>query len=482
MSETAVAKENIPYNLSTSAKSEIKYKIQQHFREGAASPNHRTVSPYRQEMTSATSPARASPSNAGYARLPVQHQQTAHETEEDNQEEAENAEESSVYENGNVNEAAVQGMYASDGTEMTYARADNASNGNGYHDDDQELSPHEPDMTQTGAMSSEANMAAMTLTNEENLDPRLNGLPNEDAPSHIGVSRHTLVKAEENGDAMGYSTEGNVYTQLGGPAEAGRSDQLITIDSVYQQEHASHNEERGVSHSVLTAALRGGYTVHNMTYFTPTSQVTTAGTFDNAGHLLPQADVEAFFSDMEHGPMATSVTLSGMSFAGSGHYTTLTNSPGLALAHAYQATSEGGRLITLQPPSYSNAQGDYGLTPLYARQGVMPPSYLSNDGNSSSSPTPQGSSAWQVAHDSQYAVTASQQTLGSNKYVYSESGSASPHDLSLQDSQLSSPYAHNSSLASASSYTGYLNQDLSGGAGWYQNVTSPYSDVRPSGK
>ncbi|XP_052765242.1 uncharacterized protein LOC128206672 isoform X2 [Mya arenaria] len=467
MSEAAVVQsDNIPYNLSTSAKAELKYKIHQHFRDETASPHIRTASPYQQHVTS--SPARASPSSVAYSPHPGSQQ---HGNDSADMDSNSSNVEPNVYENGASGDHS-EGMYASDGTEVAYAREDNSA---AYQDEDHDISQSEQDMTNTGAMSSEANMAAMTLTHEENLDSRMNGLPNEEA---MGMNQHPVVKPDERGEVLNYSSDGNVYTQLGGSEHDGRSEQLITIDPGYQHEHTNHHNQRGTNHSVLSAALRSGYTVQNMTHLTPSSQMTTITNYDNTTHLLPQADVEAFFSDMER-PMATTVSLtSGMYATGNGQFTTLTNPPGLALAHAYHA-SEGGRLVTLQPPSYSDSHGDYGLTQLYpSRQGAVPSAYLSSDGNASSSPTPQANAAWGVSQDALYAASNPGQSMGNQKYAYSESGSASPQD---HESQLQSgAYGRSSGMVAPGSYTGYLTQDLNSAAGWYQNVSSPYSDVRPT--
>lgn len=324
---------------------------------------------------------------------------------------------------------------------------------------------------------SEGNIAAMALTNEDNLDPSVNELRSEMSPTHQQIN--ATKQEETNGEALNYSTDSNVYTQLGGPPADTHHQQLITIDPSYLTAPVSEHSDRGTSHSVLTAALRSGYTVQNYAHFTP-SQVTHAN-FDNAGHLLPQADVEAFFSDMER-PMATSVSMSGMYSTGSGQFTTLTNPPGLSLAQTYQTQNGSGRLITLQPPSYSDTQADYGLTQLYAsRQGAVPPQYLGADQGSSSSPTPQTNPSWGTSgHETLYATTASSHAIGNQGQKYSYlplTDSPVPRD----ESQISGQYSRTPGLAGASSYTGYLSQDLNS-AGWYQNVSSPYSDVRSSGK
>lgn len=387
-----------------------------------------------------------------------------------------------VYENGDGSHDVVDDVRPpGHNAAIDYSEVDNQA---AVNDEEGAMGMAEADMASQNGMS-EANMAAMTLTHQENLDPHMNGISGVESGNNIALQQG-IVKTEEIGEALNYSNEGTVYTELGGPTDSDRPHQLVTIDPRYLSpsvtEHASDKE---TGSSVLSAALRSGYTVQNMTHLTPTSHVTAIGGFDNAGHLLPPSDVEAFFSDMER-PMATSVSLSGMYTAGTGQFTTLTNPPGLSLAQTYQAGTESSRL-TLQPPSYSETHGDYGLTQLYSRSGAVPNQYLSNDGSSSSSPTPQANTSWGVTQDSMYvATTSGVQSLGNQglKYSYSTvNDNVASRDATLQDSQLNSQYSRTSGLLSASSYTTYLAQDLNqGSTGWYQNVSSPFSDVRPTGE
>lgn len=487
MSDTAVAQsDNVPYNLSASAKTELQYKIEQRYHEDAASP--RAVPQHVSSHVSSQSPARASPQSRGYTPSPNPHvyspatQQRGYSPHpgeassiKDEYSQGQSMPEHVVYENGE-DECSQEAAHVVEDTPLDYS---DPTNNDEIANEEDGMPMAESELANHNGMS-EANMAAMTLTHQENLDPHMNGISGS-ADGTIVLHQHGVVKAEDMNEVLNYSTEGNVYTQLGGPSETGRSQQLITIDPSYLSVPVSQSDDKETGSSVLSAALRSGYTVQNMTHLTPTSQVTTIGNFDNAGHLLPQADVEAFFSDMER-PMATSVTLAGMYTAGTGQFTTLTNPPGLALAQTYTPGTEGNRLITLQPPSYSDAHGDYGLQQLYSRQGAVSAQYLSNDGSSSSSPTPQANTSWGV--DAMYASTTSGQSLGNQglKYSYSTDSVAS-RDVTLQDSQLNSQYSRTSGLIGGNSYTTYLTQDVNqAGAGWYQAAHSPYSDVRPTGK
>ncbi|KAH3748656.1 uncharacterized protein LOC127847790 [Dreissena polymorpha] len=460
MSDTAVvSSDNIPYNLSASAKSELQYKIKQHFRDDGSSPLNRTASTHAQRITS--SPARASPRPHSYS--PRNRFQNA--TDSSDLSRSPPGNQTPGYDPGTSDEYSQQTAYANDGTEMTYSREENRA----ASQDEADIPTSEHDMTNSSNMS-EGNMAAMALAHEENRSSRMREMDEEGA---LNLQQQTMTKsADDNNEVINYSTEGSVYTQLGGPHDG--SQHLITIEPCYQHGGVIDTATREANHSVLTAALRSGYTVQNMTHLHQSNQVTAIPGFDSAGHLLPQADVEAFFSDMER-PMATSVSLAGMYSTGNGgQFTTLTNPPGLTLtSHSYQVTTEGGRLITLQPPSYTETNGNYGLTQLYSsRQGT---SYLGSDGNSNPSPSPQNNAAWGLVPETLYARTNAGQTIAAHdqKYAYSESGSASPSEHAIQDGQ----YSHSSGMVS-NSYSGYLSQDLN--AGWYQNVASPYSDVRPS--
>lgn len=95
--------------------------------------------------------------------------------------------------------------------------------------------------------------------------------------------------------------------------------------------------------------------------------------FDNATHLLPTEDVEAFFNHMDR-PMATSVNLSGAPYtSGNSHLTTLTNAhPSIAQTIYEGSLVDGqgsGNIVTMQPVSFTDSQtSNYlhsSLTPLY---------------------------------------------------------------------------------------------------------------------
>lgn len=494
--------ESLPYNLSTGGSSDLKYKLEQRFsvKEGRLSPYENQYSPHttiqqqqqQQQQSVSPGPPRISPRPRDIPEMSSAVKEENASTPEANQ-------------NGSISDDTNAESFQQDNLSAEYAEEGNRAamqlTENGLNDPnlappelsavnmvvttmsesritytEMQTSADNPDSNINPNSMSEANMAAMTISPEENINPHLNGLSTEDG---IPLQQQNIVKSEEiNGEALNYSTEGNVYTQLGGPPTEDRSQQLITIDPSYLSAPVSeHGDDRGTSHSVLSAALRSGYTVQNMTHLTSSSQVTSAS-FDNAGHLLPQADVEAFFSDMER-PMATSVSLAGMYTAGTGQFTTLTNPPGLALAPTYNPNSAGSRLITLQPPSYSDSQSDYGITQLYSpRQGAIPTQYLSADQGSNSSPTPQANTSWgSSGPETLYASSTSNHSIGNQgqKYSYATLGDTSP---SRDDAQ---QYSRTSALPGTSSYTGYLSQDMNSG-NWYQNVASPYSDVRPSGE
>lgn len=480
-----VSTENMSYNLSTVASSELKYKIEQRFKEEASLPYSRQFSPNQQQNQS-PGPPRISPKPQEYSEEPNEKQNSPGEVE---------------YEQRMQRQTESGIVFQTDGTIADYTEEGNRAAMKLTESEERENDMQPPELPVSGLinapgnensmayneiheatkvtsetaddhMDTEGNVAAMALTNEEKLDEHMNGKPSDEsiAYQHQSIAKHD----EMNGGSLNYSTEENVYTQLV-PPSGDRNQQLITIDSSYLNAHGPEHSEGGTSHSTLSAVLRSGYTVQNLTYLTP-SHVTHAP-IDNPGQLLPQADVEAFFSDMER-PMATSVSLSGMYSTGTGQFTTLTNPPGLTLAQTYQTQNGSGRLVSLQPPSYSDNQGEYGLTQLYSsRQGTIPPQYLGTDQGSSSSPTPQANAQWGTsAHDTLYATTSSSHTIGNQaqKYTYPQLNDS---PVGRDDSQISSQYSRG--LPVASSYTGYLSQDLNTG-GWYQSAPSPYSDVRPT--
>lgn len=485
--------ENMPYNLSTGGSSELKYKLDQRYgpKDGGCSPYGKQYSPVPTQNMS-PGPPRISPRPLEYTEMsPVADNQdrTYSRSSSEDEDEGDYQHDRSVSEYADEGNMAAMQLTANGMDEsnlppphLSISNMDRASmhapaTYNERHETGTGTSEMPESVMDTDGMS-EGNIAAMALTNEEHLDPRANGISSEVSPTQQQIDESK--QDETNGEALNYSSDGNVYTQLGGPPTDDRHQQLITIDPSYLNAPVSEHSDRGTSHSVLSAALRSGYTVQNYAHFTP-NQVTHAN-FDNAGHLLPQADVEAFFSDMER-PMATSVSMSGMYSTGTGHFTTLTNPPGLSLAQTYHAQTGNGRLIALQPPSYSDTQADYGLTQLYAsRQGAVPPQYLGTDQGSSSSPTPHANTSWATSgEETLYPATASSHAIGNQgqKYAYPPLSTDSP--VPRDESQIAGQYSRTSGLAGASSYSGYLSQDLNT-TGWYQNVSSPYSDVRPSGK
>ncbi|KAL4218563.1 Transcription factor GATA-6 [Mactra antiquata] len=480
--------ESIAYNLSTGGTSELKYKLEQRFgiNEDRSSTYEKQFSPqtsvpqqssHQQQQNSVSpGPPRISPRPQDLSTMSSPMKEENAMTPEAKQNGGGTGETST----NAFQDEKLTAEYADEGNRAAMQLAENGLN-------DSNLAPPElsavnmvvtesrviyTDMQASDSMS-EGNMAAMTISSEENLNQHMNGLSSEDG---MPLQQNVIKSEEISGEALNYSTEGNVYTQLGGPPTDDRHQQLITIDPSYLNATVTeHSEERGTSHSVLSAALRSGYTVQNLTQLTSSNQVTSAS-FDSAGHLLPQADVEAFFSDMER-PMATSVSLAGMYTSGTGQFTTLTNPPGLALAQTYSPNSGSNRLITLQPPSYSDAQSEYGINQLYSsRQGAIPVQYLNAEQGSSSSPTPQANTSWcSPGQEALYPTSTSGSAMVNQgqKYSYATLGDSSPPRDDAQQ------YSRTSGLSGSSTYSGYLSQDMTSG-NWYQNVASPYSEIRPS--
>ncbi|KAL3888495.1 hypothetical protein ACJMK2_000862 [Sinanodonta woodiana] len=227
--------------------------------------------------------------------------------------------------------------------------------------------------------------------------------------------------------------------------------------------------------------------------------------FEQASHLLPQEDVEAFFNNMER-PMATSVTLSGnyITQSGSSHLTTLTNSPLAGLSghlshsmyHSVPSPVSSG-LLTMQPPSYTDSHSSMylnpGMPPLYmssVRSSMSPGQYLnssSTGGGGNSSPPPVSSAGWNVNSDSLYTVGSSspQGTHGSQKFssYTTLNDSPTPQASGLSDSSLSGHYSRNPGLTLGTVYnTGYMSQDINSG-NWnlYNLGSSMANDVKPQG-
>ena len=316
---------------------------------------------------------------------------------------------------------------------------------------------------------SEGNMAALALTHQENLDSRVNGLSDEN-----GVSPDDIKSESEHEDSQAYSNEASVYTDISSQAN-NESASLTTL-----QPYAGQLVTGLSSNGPLS---RGGYTVQPLTQFQPGIQSTQQyNFFDNAGHLLPQEDVEDFFKNMER-PMATTVSLSGVypGTAENGHYTTLTNTPGLTLAQTYQPATESARLMTFQPPSYSETQNSYALTHLYgSRASAIQNQYLTDEEGTSSSPTPASNSGWGVSAESLYSnhgITS----LSAQKYGF-QGDSPNPRDSGLSNSPTHGQFSRVSGLTAGTNYSSYMAPDVNGASWMYQNMPSPYTDVKVTGK
>ncbi len=96
----------------------------------------------------------------------------------------------------------------------------------------------------------------------------------------------------------------------------------------------------------------------------------------------------------------------------------------------------------------------------------------------SSSPTPQSNATWGVSQESLYNSSSPNPV---QKYSYSTINDSSARDGGLTEAQLDSQYNRSAVQASGSPYPTYLQQDVNSST-WYQNVSSPYSDVRPTGE
>lgn len=333
---------------------------------------------------------------------------------------------------------------------------------NGYRSDYAVDKSSMLDMTQNDM--AEGNMAAMALTNEENLDPPVNGLPEENVVSPDDIKSEPL-----NDDSQSYSNERNVYTDIS-VQENNESASLATLTP-----YGGHLVTGLSSNGHLS---RSGYQVQQLTQFQPGIQSTQYNFFDNTGHLLPQEDVEDFFKNMDR-PMATTVSLSGIypSSGSNGQYTTLTNTPGLTLAQTYQPNTESSRLMTFQPPSYSESQNSYALTQLYgSRASAIQNQYLTGD-DGNSSPTPNSNSNWGISADSLYSPSAHGITLSAHKYYTSDN--PNPRESGISDSPLQGHYSRTSGLTAGTNYNSYMAPDVNS-ASWniYQNMPSPYSDVK----
>lgn len=315
---------------------------------------------------------------------------------------------------------------------------------------------------------SEGNMAAMALANQENLDTHVNGMSDEN-----GVSQDDIKSEPLNDDSQSYSNERSVYPDIS--AQANNESATLTTLTSYGGQLVTGLSSNG-------HLSRTGYQVHQVTQFQPGIQSTQYNFFDNTGHLLPQEDVEDFFKNMDR-PVATTVSLSGIypSSVENGQYTTLTNTPGLTLAQTYQPTTENARLMTLQPPTYSESQNSYALTQLYgARVSALQNQYLTDDEGTSSSPTPGSNTTWGLSADSLYSNHGI--TLSAQKYGY-QSESPNPRDSGLSNSPIQGQYSRPASgLTAGTNYTSYMAPDVNSATWMYQNMPSPYTDVKVTGK
>ena len=316
---------------------------------------------------------------------------------------------------------------------------------------------------------SEDNMAVLALTHQESLENHVNGLSGENGISPDDVKSESLHE-----DSQAYPTEATVYSDISSQAN-NESATLTTL-----QPYAGQLVTGLSSNGTLS---RGGYTVQPMTQFQTGIQSTQQyNFFDNAGHLLPQEDVEDFFKNMER-PMATTVSLAGVypSTGENGHYTTLTNTPGFTLAQTYQPMTDSSRVMTFQPPSYSDSQNSYALTQLYgSRASAIQNQYITEEDGTSSSPTPASNSGWGISADSLYSnhgITS----LSAQKYGFQGDGS-SPRDSGLSNSPTQGQYSRVSGLTAGTNYSNYMAPDVNGGGWMYQNMPSPYTDVKVTGR
>ena len=316
---------------------------------------------------------------------------------------------------------------------------------------------------------SEDNMAVLALTHQESLDSHVNGFSAENGVSPDDVKSESLHE-----DSQAYSNEASVYNDIS--SQANNESATLTTLQPYAGQLVTGLSSNG-------PLSRGGYTVQPLTQFQSGIQSTQQyNFFDNAGHLLPQEDVEDFFKNMER-PMATTVSLAGVypSAGENGHYTTLTNTPGFTLAQTYQPATESGRVMTFQPPSYSDSQNSYALTQLYgSRASAIQNQYLTDEDGTSSSPTPASNSGWGVSADSLYSnhgIT----TLSAQKYGF-QGDSPNQRDSGLSNSPIQGQYSRVSGLTAGTNYSSYMSPDVNS-AGWmYQNMPSPYTDVKVTGK
>ena len=317
---------------------------------------------------------------------------------------------------------------------------------------------------------SEDNMAALALTHQENLDSHADGLREE-----TESSQENGIKSEPiNADSHSYANERNVYADIG--AQANNESASLTTLTPYGGHLVTGLSTNG-------HLSRSGYQVQPLTQFQAGIQSTQYNIFDNTGHLLPQEDVEDFFKNMDR-PMATSVSLSGF-YSGSvenGQYTTLTNTPGLTLAQTYQPTTESSRLMTFHSPAYTDSQNSYALTQLYGtRVSGLQSQYLSGEDGTRSSPTPNSNATWGVSSDSPYSNSSATHgiTLSAHKFAY-QNDSPNPRESGLSGSPIQGQFSRTSGINAGTAYGSYMAQDVNS---WmYQNMPSPYSDVKATGK
>ena len=316
----------------------------------------------------------------------------------------------------------------------------------------------------------EGNMAALALTNQENLDSHSNGIRDEnDAPPENEIKSEPI-----NDDSQSYISERSVYTDIS--AHSNNESASLTNLTPYGGHLVTGLSTNG-------HLSRSGYQVQPMTQFQPGIQSTQYNIFDNTGHLLPQEDVEDFFKNMDR-PMATSVSVAGM-FSGSienGQYTTLTNTPGLTLAQTYQPNTESSRLMTFHPPSYSDSQNPYALTQLYgSRLSGLQSQYISVEDGNRSSPAPNSNATWGVSAESPYSNSPSTHgiTLSAHKFGY-QNDSPEPRESGLSASPIQNQFSRTTVLNAGTTYGSYVSQD--GNSWMYQNMPSPYTDVKVTGE
>ncbi|KAL5013241.1 hypothetical protein ScPMuIL_007511 [Solemya velum] len=204
------------------------------------------------------------------------------------------------------------------------------------------------------------------------------------------------------------------------------------------------------------------------------------GSYDNASHLLPREDVEAFFSNME--PV---MTVAGNTYAiGSGvNLTQLTNTPISATAvptteYHSSGTAGSGGIITMQQPSFTDLHSTAYLNS--ATMQSLPPLYLSPPrtigltghygGPSATASTPVPTSLWGLTSP-EVLYGAPIVSSVTPKSPYQSVGEALAITNSSRESVLT-PLQHTRPTGTTS-YQGYMSQDANSPVWNSFNVAPP---------